>query len=347
MKQQRKEKKSHGKARKHIAWWVVLAFAAVIGFGIFSYAQIQYYESSVLEIYADSQDAYVQLVLDQINLLEDRTDDEIVSNILSTLDSSSNRYWTFSTEETMIFVKDIAETNRYKGFTTSTYYVSSEAKQFIEKLSTNKVSHDIIPIDSKVYVISGVAFCYNNAEYQICLLTNQSTVLEHNVYLNAKINLSIAITAVLLLCLLAVIFLTIMYERKSAALNAEKKVNGELRLMVEKLTAAVEREKLFDTQLTVFHHNVLPMLMEKLEKREITPITTVYLEYDKEEEKRSFLLQSQVLLDRHVFRFQNEQEKKLTLVTIQCSREAVMCALKPLLKSGVRLVQVVTTERLK
>ena len=341
------QKKGNKKIHRKAAWWVILAFVVAIGFGFFSLEQIRYYESSVLEIYADSQDAYVQLVLDQINLLEDRTNDEIVSDILGTLDSSSNRYWTFSYEETMIFVKDIAETNRYKGFTTSTYYVSEEAKQFIRNLSTNKVTHTVIPIESDSYVISGVSFQYNNATYQICLLTNQSTILEHNVYLNAKINLNIAVASVLLLFLLAVILLTIMYERKHTALCKEKKANEELRIMVEKLSASLERERIFDTQFSVFHHSIFPMLQEKLEKRKITPITTTYLEYDTEEAKTSFLLRSQLLFDQHVFRFHNEAEKKIILVTIQCTKEAVMLALRPLLQNGVRLTQIVTNERMQ
>ena len=225
MKGRKDNKRKRVKLRSIAAVTVLVAVLVTAGFGLFSLFQIRYYESSVLEIYADSQDAYVQLVLEQINLLEERSDEEIVTNILGTLDSSSNRYWTFSSEETMIFVKDVAETNRYKGFTTSTYYVSEEANRFINNLSNNKVSHDIIPINSKEYVISGTEFYYNDSEYHICLLTNPDTVLEHNVYLNAKINLSIAVMAVLLLFLLSVVIMTIMYEGKYAALVREKKSN--------------------------------------------------------------------------------------------------------------------------
>lgn len=347
MKKEENKKINRKKTRAIAAGLVVFALSVTIGFALFSYVQIQYYELSVLEIYADSQDAYVQLVLDQINLLENRTDEEIVSDILSTLDSSSNRYWTFSSEETMIFVKDVTETNRYKGFTTSTYYVSDEARQFIGNLLDNKVSHDIIPVNSRNYVISGVAFQYNGLEYKICLLTNPETVLEHNVYLNAKINLSIVVSAVLLLFLLSVVIMTIMYERKYTALVREKKTSEELRVMVERLTAALERERIFDTQLSVFHHSVFDMLMEKLEKKKITPVTVSYLEYDNEEDKKNFLKQCQVMLDEHVFRFQNEQEKKIIFVTIQCTKEAFLHALRPLLRNNIRLVQILTKEHIE
>lgn len=347
MKGRKDKKRKHIKLRSIAAVTVVVAVLVTVGFGLFSLFQIRYYESSVLEIYADSQDAYVQLVLEQINLLEDRSDNEIVTKILGTLDSSSNRYWTFSSEETMIFVKDVAETNRYKGFTTSTYYVSEEANRFINNLSNNKVSHDIIPINSKEYVISGTEFYYNDFEYHICLLTNPDTVLEHNIYLNAKINLSIAVMAVLLLFLLSVVIMTIMYEGKYAALVREKKSNEELRIMVERLTASLERERIFDTQFSVFHHSVFPMLMEKLERKKISPVTVAYLQYEDETEKKLFLEQCQIMLDDHVFRFQNIEEKQIIFVTVQCTKEAFICALKPLLRSNIRLVQVLTTEHLK
>ena len=138
-----------------------------------------------------------------------------------------------------------------------------------------------------------------------------------------------------------------MYEGKYAALVREKKSNEELRIMVERLTASLERERIFDTQFSVFHHSVFPMLMEKLERKKISPVTVAYLQYDDETEKKLFLEQCQVMLDDHVFRFQNIEEKQIIFVTVQCTKEAFICALKPLLRSNIRLVQVLTTEHLE
>ena len=70
---------------------LILIFVAVMA--CMGKWQADNYESSILSIYAQQQDAYVQLVLDQINMLENRSDDEIVHKILGSLDTSDRKYW--------------------------------------------------------------------------------------------------------------------------------------------------------------------------------------------------------------------------------------------------------------
>jgi len=324
--------------------WLGVAICLALLFALFSVIQIRKYEKSVLDIYADAQDAYVQLVLDQINIAADRTEFEIVEDILGTLDSSSNRYWTFSSEEALIFVKDVTETNRYKGFTTSNYYVSEEAKLFISNLRTNKVVHDIIPINEKSYVASGVAFEYNDMMYQMCLLTNPQTVLDHNVYMNARINLSVMIGVVLLLFLITAVRMVLTNHKKDECFKAEHEANGNLRRTVEKLTAALERQRLFDIQHTVFHHDILPMLLEKLAVRNIKTYCIFTLCYETTEQKDAFLKKCQVLFDQRVFRFQNTEEQRIIIVVIQQKKEEMMRLLKPMLGDGVRLERLVVKQ---
>lgn len=321
--------------------WLSTTVCLALVFVLFSIIQIRKYEKSVLDIYADAQDAYVQLVLDQINIAADRTEFEIVEDILGTLDASSNRYWTFSNEEALIFVKDVAETNRYKGFTTSTYYVSEEAKAFIANLRTNKVVHDIIPINEKKYIASGVAFAYNDTMYQMCLLTNPRTVLDHNVYMNARINLSIMIGVVLLLFLITAVLLVLTNHRKDERFRVEQEANGNLRKTVEKLTAALERQRLFDIQYTVFHNSVLPAFLEKLEARRIKTYCILILHYENKEQKEHFLKTCQVLFDQRVFRFQDTKEQRIILVALQQQKEEMMRLLTPVLEEGIQLEKLV------
>ena len=142
---------------------VVTAFVAL------TYFEMQRYEDGILDVCATQQDSYVQLVIDQINLKENRTDQEIIESILSTLDSSSNRYWTFSKDQTMLYVKDALETNRYQALTANSYYTTDSSMGFINDLELNKVKHERIFLDNKEYIASGALFDYEGEQYRICL----------------------------------------------------------------------------------------------------------------------------------------------------------------------------------
>ena len=79
----------------------VICFSVIAG--VFAYTRINKYEEGVLEVCATQQDAYVQLVLDQINLKSNRDDEQIINDILGTMNSSSNKYWTFSKNQSILF----------------------------------------------------------------------------------------------------------------------------------------------------------------------------------------------------------------------------------------------------
>ena len=44
----------------------------------------------------------------------------MIEKVLSSLDASSNKYWTLSENQELLFVKDVTETNKYKGFRENT-----------------------------------------------------------------------------------------------------------------------------------------------------------------------------------------------------------------------------------
>ena len=155
---------------------VLVAILTVVG-----QVEIANYEKSVVSLYAMQQDDYVQLVLDQINLQKNRADEEIISDILGTLDSSSRKYWTLTKDQALLFVKNVMETNRYKGFTTGSYFASDSAQVFLQRLNENHVIHENIEMDGENYVASGVIFNYQGSKYKICLLTNESVIINQNV----------------------------------------------------------------------------------------------------------------------------------------------------------------------
>lgn len=321
-----------------LSLWVAFAFLMAITGALFAWLQIAHYEEGVIEIYATQQDAYVQLVLDQINLNREQKDESVIVDIIGTLDASNNKYWTLANDATIIFVKDITETNRYKGFTTETYYISDSAKEFIEGLSINKVTHSLIQIDGKSYIASGVVFVYQGVDYQICLLTNPDAVLDHNAYLGAKINLSVMIGSLLCVFLITVIALAGSNNKKSHQLAQEKENSILLSKMVEKLNEELSLSSLYDARLAVFQTESLPMLFEKLESKGCLPVTLMLLEYDTERAASFFLEDGYLMMDRRVLRFRDEKKKRLVLVAVGCDGEEAFKAIEWLLYQEIHLV---------
>jgi len=278
-------KKQNGiqkKKKRRLYTWVVtlLSLVLVSVVGLMAWYQMSSYEEGMLDVYANQQDGYVQLVLDQINLNKSRSDKQIIDDILGTLDASNNRYWTFSRGDSLIFVRDVLETNRYKGYTTTTYYHSESAKDFLKQLTTDKVVHDIIQIEEIPYIASGVEFSYQGENYKICLLTNAETVLDYNAYLNAKINLVVLAFVLLQIVVISLIFLALLAEKYRKQLWRETDKNIVLRKKIEQLNEVLERGELYDPECTAFQRGAVPVILKKLEERQAWPFSVYYLRTD-------------------------------------------------------------------
>ncbi len=229
--------------------------------------QLKNYEAGIIEVCAAQQDAYVQLVLDQINLKDNRDDEEIITNILGTLDSSSEKYWTFAKNQSMLFVKDVTETYRYKGVTAATYYASNSAGKFIDSLSVNKVRHDNIEIDGKSYIVSGVAFSYRGENYRLCLLTNREVLLDNNAFLGSKAEIILVICLILSLSLLVTLWVAhraddLMKEKEQMYQTIE-----ELNHTILRVQSDLKDKELLDTSANLWSKNALPNFVERLIQR--------------------------------------------------------------------------------
>lgn len=301
--------------------FAVFGMAAVAG--IFFLIQMANYEDGVVEIYATQQDAYVQLVLDQINLVEDRSDSEIVTNILGTLDASSNKYWTLTHDQALVFVKDVMETNRYKGFTTETYYISDSARDFIRDLQVNRVTHRLIQIQDKKFIASGVKFFYHDQDYQICLLTNPDAVLDHNAYMNARINLNIMMIMILSIFLVTLIVMAMRLDVARRSKEREMQVCGELRKRVQRLDDRLSGEELYDPRFMVFKAGMLDVFLEKLADRRIYPVTFVVVDYETDIDKEYFLAKAQLIGERRIVRFELDTNRILFAAVGLDEREAL------------------------
>ena len=115
---------SKTKQRFHLSTGVVAIAAVVIALvaAISIWWQLSRYEDNLLEIFAKQQDQYIALAVDQINLEQGRSDDDIIGKVLGSISGSTSQYWTLSKKNSLIFVKDVTDSSRYRGFSTKTYY---------------------------------------------------------------------------------------------------------------------------------------------------------------------------------------------------------------------------------
>lgn len=312
----------------------VFLFALVIG--LLAWLQLSSYEEGIMEVYALQQDGYVQLVLDQINLERDRATDEIITNILGTLDASTNKYWTLSEQDSLIFVRDVMETNRYRGFSTATYYESDSARAFLSSLQLNRVSHEIIELGSRRFVASGVRFSYRGEQMLITLLTGADAVLDQNDYLNAKINICILAIAELVVLVLSAIGLSALSQKWRKKSRILEKENAQLLATVEKCNDILSKRELYDTRHMLFHADVLQVLLPKLEARDVWPLHFILLSCETDTDQKRFLRDSQIIMDRSYFRFAL-QPRELLLIGVKLQDAADQAIVAAIREPGIQV----------
>ena len=312
---------------------VLIILAAVI-MAVIGWHEAKDYEKSVLAIYAEQQDAYVQLVLDQINVLDDRSDEEIVKKILGSLDTSGRKYWTLTKDQALLFVKDVMETNRYKGLTTETFFSSDSAAKFLQDLEINRVIHETIQMDGVRYVASGVIFEYNGAEYKICLLTNDTVILDNNIFLSSKIGLYVFGVLLLgLLLVVSMIFANVLDLREKRMKAMKEHITGLNKVLTEQ-TEMIREMNWYHTRWSVFKPSAMEMFVQKIVQRQIVPVVFVSLAFDSEEQRDYFLQKAQILLDEKVVRFEREYGDGLVLLVLRYQAQEVEKALELMKSQG-------------
>lgn len=313
---------------------VVIVIVALCG--VCTWYQLYNLENGILDVCATQQDAYVQLVLDQINLKENRDDEEIIMDILSTLDSSSSKYWTFSKDRAMLFVKDIMETNRYKGLTTVSYYDSESAREFLESLQVDRVSHKSILVNGKEYIASGVAFHYGGDDYRLCLLTNRDVILSNNRFMGARLELIILIAFILIALLAASMLFARKQEMLLKTIDERDDSIERLQEMVGQLNELLCQKEHYDTRYQLWSRDIIKEFLEKLRMKHVGTVMTAIIHCETEYDKNIFLDKASVMLDKKVLRFVLNDNDFL-LLYLQNDENGFKASLLPLLNRGVEL----------
>lgn len=306
VEQENKKKTKKQKELKRVNAWVVLIVVVVFTelMAAIGWRQLQKYEDGILSVYATQQDGYVQLVLDQINLKTNRDDAEIVEDILRTLDSSNSHYWTMSQQNDIVFVKDVLETNRYKGFSTQTYYSTESADAFISSLQVNRVVHSVIEMNGTEYVASGVLFDYNGMNYHLCLLTGKDVILDQNEYMSAKICLILLLIIILLFIIaggMVIVVLAEKWYKKYCVSDAE---NREMVAKIEQISwEKTKKDRQFETKYNAFEADALMnLLMRVEEKKDVWPLELLLINCPAGEGRDAFFAQLQIKFNEKTIR---------------------------------------------
>ena len=315
-------KKSRKKKRKYISVTLVLIVMTII-VGVLAgltFYEMKRYEDGIIDVCATQQDSYVQLVIDQINLKENRTDDEIIENILSTLDSSSNRYWTFSKEQTMLYVKDALETNRYQSLTANSYYTSDTATDFISNLMVNKVNHERIELDGKDYIASGALFEYGGEEYRICLLTNTTVLLDNNKFLGSKMELIIIFIVVYSLIFIMPIIITILHNIMAKKIFITDQELFSVNTAVERLNEKLTTNEIYDNRKNLFNLSSVTLFLDEYrEMRAAFPISFIACKYGDKETVSRFFGRNCVTLGKQDIKFYDGRLHLALILCVKCN----------------------------
>lgn len=197
--------------------------------------QLAHYEDNLLEVFAEQQDQYVQLAIDQIELFESQSEDDMVENVLQSIVGDDSQYWTFAKDNRLLFVKDASNSNRYRGLTQGSYFESGSAQQFIQRLTEGQVSHAIIDVAGNQYIASGAAFEHGKKSYALCLLTGKHVVTDDNDYLAARVNLGVIIAVTLIVFILSLVAMAVHNDRQRKRLREAEKTSEQLQLKIEAL----------------------------------------------------------------------------------------------------------------
>lgn len=317
-----------------------LVLAVVVALGVLAFAQTRDIERGILEVCATQQDGYVQLVLDQINLKENREDEEIISDILETMDASSNKYWVFSRDQTMLFVKDVTETNRYKGFSATSYWGTEDAQAFLDTLEPTVVKHQLIVLDGVDYLASGSVFKYGGRDYRLCLLTNRAALLDNNDYLGARSRLLVIMSVALGLLVIIPMALAFSLARERKRIVAERETVRNLNERLHDISERVTHAELYDTRTRVWSGDAFDQFVGKLLNRDVKDAYIAQIVCSSERAAQDFLERAAIMLDEKVIRF-TMTDSIVALLFVSGDPDAITHDVEPLLNEDVRLGAIV------
>ena len=275
-----KERKNHIVGRT--VFFSIVVMVLFCGYAIW---QISKYEEGTAEIFAEEQDGYVSLVSKEIK--NGKTSIENAADTVEVLDSDDDRFWTLDDKSTILYIKNVTETNQYRNVAPEKYYSSKSAKNFLDSLSENDVIHKVITIDGQKYIASGIIVSANNKNIRMILLSDMKIVFSNNTYLSDKIFLETAVVSIAVLFIVVLILMSILISKEKEKTEIAVREIKELQDKIEDITEAVEvREELMKRTVSDTFEKETPKESEIVAESEVTAEPEVVEEIEVTEESK-------------------------------------------------------------
>ena len=296
----------HRGKKRYYSYILLAILIASFLMAVLSQYFLKQYEKSIISIYAEQQDGYVKIVNKQINLQNDRTDLDIIRKILNTLDDSEKTYWTMAKNQSVVYMKNVTETNRYKGVSPATVFRTASARNFLDSLRKNNVTHAIITMDHQKYIASGTEFIYNGKDYHLCLLTNQSILLDDNMYLMAKTANQIMWIATIILFFVVSTVFVMFGQRQNILIKAQTDQIKELNFKIEKINKDVKFNNTFNPQWNVYGMDFITRFVDAFELKDLNKIVFCRINFNTVTDKNQFLEESVQKMDEQILKFSED-----------------------------------------
>jgi len=236
----------------------------------------------------------------------------------------------------MLFVKDVLETNKYKGFTAESYYLEEDARAFLVGLVLNRVTHSQIRVQEKDYIASGVEFEYNGSVYKLCLMTNKNILLDNNSFLGAKVLICTVIGLILISLFLFTTYATRNYQVVMLKNAEARKDVTELQKNVAALNEALREKRARDTKQKLWSEDLLPDFIARIKERGIAPVAIAVITFESDGARKDFLAGAGVTLDESVMRFAYNK-KDLIIMGLPLDKDGLSASVMPILVKGARI----------
>ncbi len=298
------EKKKNKKIKK--LPYILMAFLSVI-LGVLveglTLYELKSYEDEFLDIYGDEQDGYVRVTIDQIKRLKDDATEADIIDIVASIDTTRDRYWTLAGGQNILFVKSVTETSRYKNLTSESYFKLVLLQNFIDSLTEDAVRHSVIFIEGDRYVASGANFSWNGSTYTICLMTYDYAILDSNPLLEAKNTIIVSVTflVAVFICIIMLVLLRLWsYRNEIYHREREKRIlNGTIVSLQEKLL----KYESYTAKYHTYYEKVIPVFLKNLYEKKIGPLRIVLCTPKDEKAGDEFLDRMILTMDASVIRF--------------------------------------------